>query len=855
MEDIEKKLVKQQLCWNENNMGVSSDGMAGRMRVKDRNGPCAPSNLQTSLQCSTNSTSVTWDRGSGALSYMVVGEATNSHITSCNSSATYCDLEGLQCGQMYNVSVHSMDGVCRSIQSVSSDVQTAPCPPQNVAAQVYCASGIMLVTWEPNMDARFFLVNAVTEGGSSHSCNTTDTQCSITSLPCGESFSVQVTAARGGCHSMPSQALNVSSAPCMPTGVKGSQNCVTNSAWVSWAPALGVDRYMVTADGVGGYNSSCSIPGFDTTCEVPDLACGVRYNFSVTASNGHCDSPPSATFDLETAPCALASITAFAQCHNSSILVLWEPMGGSVGNTVYTAIAEASDRSVLTCNSSASSCDLEGALCGLHYTVIVAASSDSCTSQRSPPYRISMEPCPPQGVVISSSCESHGAHVSWTASPVAETYLVIATGGNGDVRSCNTTANNCSLSALQCGQQYSVSVTASHENCSSMARQNVTFNTVPCQPDGLSVLVQCVNQSALLSWTVRGGVVDYWARAQAEDGIMLYCESTGTSCTITGLECGAQYNFSVQASDGTCNSSFSEPLLAGAAPCPPETMAVTMFPMQNQTQFLRASWTHVNCPNVQYLLEVTGSILGDSQSLFELSSYWTSSSFFELLLPCGSSYSATVRSRNFAGDSAPSAVITGITAPCPPPVVTYSGSNSSATISWNGSVYATMYTVYDISGVVRTRVCSTVQLSCSLANLDYNNLEVTASNTAGESDPTREITVHHLRRRDLSEEEMISEMGLSMPEVRVTVETLNVLVEWSRVKGAAYYTLVVQEQSSRPRHASRSHILTVYGESSIVTDLNPSSTYCLSVSAQTEASKGPYSEPVCVETVAPAVKM
>uniref|UniRef100_A0A674DRB0 Uncharacterized LOC115157442 n=1 Tax=Salmo trutta TaxID=8032 RepID=A0A674DRB0_SALTR len=816
-------------------------------------GPCAPGNLQTSLQCSTNSTSVTWDRGSGALSYMVVGEATNSHITSCNSSATYCDLEGLQCGQMYNVSVHSMDGVCRSIQSVSSDVQTAPCPPQNVAAQVYCASGIMLVTWEPNMDARFFLVDAVTEGGSSHSCNTTDTQCSITSLPCGESFSVQVTAAGGGCHSMPSQALNVSSAPCMPTRVNGSQDCVTNSAWVSWAPALGVDRYMVTADGVGGYNSSCSTLGFDTTCKVPDLACGVRYNFSVTASNGHCDSPPSATFDLETAPCALASITAFAQCHNSSILVLWAPMGGSVGNSVYTATAEASDRSVLTCNSSASSCDLEGALCGLHYTVIVAASSDSCTSQRSPPYRISMEPCPPQGVVISSSCESHGAHVSWTASPVAETYLMIATGGNGDVRSCNTASNNCSLSALQCGQQYAVSVTASHENCSSTASQSVTFNTGPCQPDGLSVLVQCVNHSALLSWTARGGVVDYWGCAQAEDGIMLYCESTGTSCTIAGLECGAQYNFSVQASDGTCNSSFSEPLLAGAAPCPPEAMAVTIFPMQNQTQFLHASWTHVNCPNVQYLLEVTGSILGDSQSLFELSSYWTSSSFFELLLPCGSSYSATVRSRNFAGYSAPSAAITGITAPCPPPVVTYSGSNSSATISWNSSVYATMYMVYDISGVVRTQVCSTVELSCSLANLDYNNLEVTASNTAGESDPTREITVHHLRRRDLREEEMISETGLSMPEVRVTVETLNVLlVEWSPVKGAAYYTLVVREQSSRPRHASRSQILTVYGESSIVTDLNPSSTYCLSVSAQTEASRGPYSEPVCVET---AVKM
>lgn len=27
MEEMEKKLVKQQLCWNMNNMGVSSDGV------------------------------------------------------------------------------------------------------------------------------------------------------------------------------------------------------------------------------------------------------------------------------------------------------------------------------------------------------------------------------------------------------------------------------------------------------------------------------------------------------------------------------------------------------------------------------------------------------------------------------------------------------------------------------------------------------------------------------------------------------------------------------------------------------------------------------------------------------------
>uniref|UniRef100_A0A6Q2Y5D8 Fibronectin type-III domain-containing protein n=1 Tax=Esox lucius TaxID=8010 RepID=A0A6Q2Y5D8_ESOLU len=793
-------------CGQQYNLTVTALGgscNSSHSHVTVQSGPCAPGNLHTNLQCITNSTSLMWDKSPGALQYLATGRSASGHVTSCNSSDTYCDLTGLQCGQVYNVSVHSADTVCRSIQTVRSDLQTALCPPQNVDAQVLCASGSMLVTWDPDTDAQFFLLDAVTEAGSSHSCNTTANQCSISNLTCGESFSVQVTAVRGGCHSLPSQAVNVSSAPCMPTGVNGSQNCVANSAWVSWVPALGADSYTVTADGAGGYNSSCSTSG--STCEVPDLACGVRYTFYVTASNGHCEGPRSVTFSIETAPCNLSSIMAYTQCHSSSIQVLWGPGGKLSTNHGYIVMAEASDHSVLTCNSSATSCDLEGARCDLQYSVIVAVSSDTCSSLRSPPYRVTMEPCPPQDVVIKSSCESRGVHVSWIPSPVAEAYVMTAVGGNGDVLSCNSSTNNCSLSGLRCSQQYNISVFASNQNCSSTASQNVTFNTVPCKPDGVSVSVQCANQSAQLSWRVRAGAEGYWGSAQAEDGSRLYCESTGTSCTIEGLECGAQYNFTVQASDGTCNSSFSEPLPAGAAPCPPENMRVTTLPMQNQAQYLRASWTNVTCPNVQYLLEVTGCILGDSQSQFELASYWTDTSFFELLLPCGSSYNATVKSSNSAGESAPSVAVNGTTAPCPPQQVTFTGSISSATISWNASVYATDYTVYDISSGVWTQVCSTVQLSCSLTNISYSNLEVTASNAAGESEPTRAISVHlSRRRRDLSGGEISSVTGLAQPEVQVTVKTPNtLLVDWSPVEGATYYSLVVQEQRPRPRHAGR----------------------------------------------------
>lgn len=88
--------------------------------------------------------------------------------------------------------------------------------------------------------------------------------------------------------------------------------------------------------------------------------------------------------------------------------------------------------------------------------------------------------------------------------------------------------------------------------------------TVPCDPASLTVTVDCETNSASLSWDESQGAVEYFACAQSLDGDALYCNSTVNSCTIEGLECGDIYNFSVEASNGICNSSFSPPVEKGA---------------------------------------------------------------------------------------------------------------------------------------------------------------------------------------------------------------------------------------------------------------------------------------------------
>ncbi|XP_030219750.1 uncharacterized protein LOC115548942 isoform X4 [Gadus morhua] len=804
-------------------------------------GPCMPQAVVTNSECNSSIASVSWTANNLNQTYIAVATGLDGHNHECVTNTSSCTWDDLHCGEEYTVHVMARNGNCTGLPSNGSPIHTGPCMPMSVVTNSDCNSSIGLVSWTASNINQTYLAVATGLDGHNHECVTNTSSCTWDNLHCGEEYTVQVMARNGNCTSLPSSSSVIHMAPCPPQSISGTLDCVTNSAWISWNSSQGAASYTVMSLVDGDHRFNCTT-STNSTCEVQDLECGAMYNFSVIASNSFCDSMPSTPIELETAPCSLSAITAFVQCHNSSILVVWETMAGGEGNTQYNATAEASDRTYLYCNSTDTHCTLWGARCDLRYTIIVAASSDHCSGLRSPPFRISMEPCPPRELVVNTSCGDSGALVSWRPSPVAEDYLVTARASDGHMPTCNTSFSNCSLSDLHCGQQYMLSVTASHQNCSSRASQNVTFNTVICQPDVLSVSIHCVNQSAVLSWTPVGDVVGYSASAENEAGHMLFCNSSSEpTCTMGGLQCGSQYNFSVQASDGTCNRSISEPVLAGGVPCPPEDLQVQLLPMESAVQTLHFEWSQVACPDVQYQLILTGSILGDSQAQFELSSYWTNSTFFEMPLPCGSSYLAMVQGRGPAGTSAPSEALNGTTAPCSPANVTFRGSTASAVLSWYDSVFATYYTVYDNRTAPPSQLCNLTELTCSLTEVPHGSVLITASNAAGESDsaPVERVIGGGRSRRDLRDN---NKAALSVPIVSVIVEGSTVLVvKWPPVRGVDFYSLVISQQNN-------TQTLRVDGEKTMLTDLSPDSTYCLSVRAESSSTVGSYSKPQCVQT-------
>ncbi|KAK6484735.1 hypothetical protein HHUSO_G12572 [Huso huso] len=802
--------------------------------------PCPPKNVRTSLQCDSNTVSVSWEQSAGAVSYSVIGQASDGHIASCNSTETFCDLAELHCGQTYSVSVIALDDTCNSIQSMSAEFKTGPCPPQHLGINMHCDSGIMSVSWDAVPSANSYTAQAAASDGNVVSCDTGDTNCFMTGLLCGMTYTVTVTSFNGECLSTPSEAFAISSAPCTPQNLNGYLDCVTNAAWVEWDPSKGAERYTVTAVSLTGLQSSCTTA--NTTCHVPDLQCGVKYSLTVTAFNKDCTSLESNTIYIETAPCTLQNLTAETQCNSNILKVMWDH---TESTRVYIVTAEGSDGNMHSCNSSEASCDLTNVHCGVTYTIIVASSSDKCSSQRSPPYKIQTAPCAPQEITVSPDCDSHAVTVHWSPSFGTESYLLTATGSNGSKELCNSSHPNCTLQDLQCGQLYTVSVTAGAETCRSHASKEITFSTVPCVPDHLTVQMQCATNSALLSWDQSNRTLEYFASAIASDGEKLSCSSQEPGCTIDGLTCGTIYNFTVTASNGVCNSSFGVPVIAGAVPCPPGSVALSLLLLVDAVQEAKVGWSAVQCVGVEYSVEMHGLIEDDPHAQFLLTSYWTTATYFFIPVPCSSTYNVTVTSRNSAGIGYPSPPVQGLAVPCPPRGVTFYTEGTLWVISWNASVHATEYVVYS-SKAQRTELCRTSHFSCTVPKKQNDTIEVTAVNSAGESEPSMEILVQdtHLKRkrRDLTEDEG----DLLAPEVHVVNVTGDTLhVEWTPVEGATYYVLIIKVTEAKP---FKPLVQSVQGSSAKVTGLLPLTQYSIRVSAKDYSRSSQYSDPVLFTT-------
>lgn len=81
--------------------------------------------------------------------------------------------------------------------------------------------------------------------------------------------------------------FNFSPAPCDPTHVAASLECLSSVVTVTWGAGAGANYYTVLAE-ANGHADSCNSTG--TYCELINLQCGENYTVTVLAGDGKCNS-------------------------------------------------------------------------------------------------------------------------------------------------------------------------------------------------------------------------------------------------------------------------------------------------------------------------------------------------------------------------------------------------------------------------------------------------------------------------------------------------------------------------------------------------------------------------------------
>uniref|UniRef100_A0A3Q2YUQ4 Fibronectin type-III domain-containing protein n=1 Tax=Hippocampus comes TaxID=109280 RepID=A0A3Q2YUQ4_HIPCM len=380
-----------------------------------------------------------------------------------------------------------------------------------------CSSGMVTVTWDLVFGANLYRATAVDGTGASLNCTSASDSCQVTMLKCGEQYRVHVTAISDDCESIANTStvdIFICPAPCAPQNLEAMTDCSTHSIWASWNASSGATSYTATMTGPNGFFETCSTSNL--MCSFSNLQCATQYSVNVTAHDDYC-----------TRPCDPLNVTAVLQCGSDAATVSWH---ASAGAASYHVLAYASQHQT-SCWSMSTSCQLNGLQCGATYNLTVVAEG--------------------------STCNSTGGSQATLMTAITKTECVTDT----DVK--------------ETPQYLQIKLRAQD-----MAGEGGVFNRLfiyycqdmPTVRTAVATLV-CFNHSALVA---ADGASSYSVWAGNDQGWIATCNSTETSCHLSGLRCGQIYNVTVTAHNHGCDSFTSDAHRFMTEPCPPTNVLADM---------------------------------------------------------------------------------------------------------------------------------------------------------------------------------------------------------------------------------------------------------------------------------------
>ena len=682
----------------------------------------------------------------------------------------------------------------------------APEPNTPVITSIRESDASLVVSWnsggsvEPILD---FTATA-SAGGSSRSCSSSGSTCTITGLSNGTSYAISVVARSAAGTSTAAvtsgSPRGVPVAPTISLVTRGN-----NSVSVTWTPrgdgGMPITGYRATASPSGQMCESIA-----PSCTITGMTNGIPQTVQVVARNSlgtSLPSTPSASVTPATTPSAPQIESA--RRSNGGAVISWRPPTSNGGDAVVSYLIRVTQGSNIVSESTTAhnSITVDGLTNGVRYGIVVSATNAVGTGGSADQAYVTPATVPDIPLAISTVRQDSGADVRWTVPPdnggdAITGYRVHVRGGNHYASSYLATTSPYSIRGLENGTTYSVSVSAINSVGDGIESESsrVTPATVPVAPRSITALRR--DQAAELSWNAPsndGGdtIAGYRVNVRKGNESPVSFLVSESPYTVRGLTNGATYAVTVNAINSVGDSLASAPVVFTPAtiPTPPSSISV-----QRRDSGADVSWTVPSNTGgdtiTHYLVKVQA---GNGHA----TSFTATESPISIRgLNNGATHSVTVSAINSVGESGDSeqVVFTPATIPAPPSSILVQRRDSGVDVSWtvpsnNGGDPITEYRVNlrDVNDDVTSFVTTESPFSIrGLANGTTYSVTVQSLNSVGDSVasesgvvtpatvPTEPLAVTVVRQNsgaDVSWNAPLDNGGDPITEYRVSMRDVN----------------------------------------------------------------------------------
>uniref|UniRef100_A0A8D2J4Q2 Fibronectin type III domain containing 7 n=1 Tax=Varanus komodoensis TaxID=61221 RepID=A0A8D2J4Q2_VARKO len=544
---------------------------------------------------------------------------------------------------------------------------------------------------------------------------------------------------------------------------------LSSSITVEWAAVAGASSYLLTAQ--DGESLIATIIA-NSPGTVTGLKAATLYKITIQSINAGGRSLPSPSKKAKTvlaAPILIANSPSY-----DSIVVSWRAVYLAVGFFVSIMRSDGLG-GMLKENTTNNSLIFSSLDPGALYTIKAHAWDANGIPGDDFTYNQRTRPHAPGDVQVVFDSGALTSTVSCLPTEGASRYLITAYSSTS-ILNCSTASTSCTISPLECGTKYSLSVVASNEAGPSTPTEGVTFKTVPCAP-GSIMMEEDEPGNLAVSWS-DAELGDYYvAFVKSDDGLEVHCNTSHTQCHFQS-DCGFTYFISVFAYNKAGQSPLGDILNYTTAPCCPsdfnavfvssDTVQIVWLPVRGAEMYetKAVDWAHE-------------LICNDTATVCTLSA-----------LQCNTQYNITVYSLSEirgSNMSCPSKHVA--TAPCSPEIVSVSQDVVSViTVHWHANNNDATYTV-TAKGEAGKWHCTSAGNSCTIHNLPCGSLfsiSAVANTEAGRSLPSYSVPL---------------ETAPCCPaDLTVTQLTQSVTnISWSIGTGAKMYRTILKSHKGQAR--------------------------------------------------------